>query len=343
MSKVKIRSKILGVGSYVPPQCITNFDLEEMLDTSNKWIVPRTGIKQRYWVKDGEDSNAEMAMKASLQAIENAGITKNDLDMIIYATLSPDHEFPGTACFLQGLMDIPEIPVLDIRQQCSGFIYAMSIADMYIRNGVYKNILIVGSEIHSRGLEKTPRGRDVSVLFGDGAGACVLSATEVNDPAKDSHLMSTHLHADGKYAKELWVPAPGSGFKTPERLEMSMIEEGLHYPAMNGKKVFVHAVKRMGEVLLECLQHNKVPSIDDIDLVLFHQANLRINEAVSERFKIPAEKVFNTIDRFANTTAATIPIGMAEAIKAGKLKPGMLVAISVFGSGFTWGAALLRF
>ena len=335
-----LRSRILSTGMYVPPGRVTNEDLSRIMDTSDEWIRQRTGIEQRFWVQ-GDEATSDLALKAAEIAIQRAGIDKSQIEMIILATLSPDHEFPGTACFLQKKLGIPGIPALDVRQQCTGFIYSMSIADQFIRNGVYKNILVVGAEIHSKGLEKNDRGRDVTVLFGDGAGAIVLGAVEVKDPKNDSYILSTHLHADGSFAEELWTPAPGPG-NSKERVGSKELEEGLHWPKMNGKTVFMHAVKRMPEALMEGLKANQL-SPSDIDLFVFHQANLRINDMIAKQFEIPDEKVFNTIQKFANTTAATIPIGLDEAVRAGKLKKGMLVASAAFGSGFTWGSAIYRF
>jgi 3-oxoacyl-[acyl-carrier-protein] synthase-3 len=325
---------------YVPPKVVTNFDLEKMMDTSDEWIQKRTGIVERHWV-DAATSTSDLAEKAALKAIEKAGIHKESIDMIIFATLSPDHDFPGSGCFLQAKLGLGNIPCFDIRQQCSGFLYGMSLADSFIRNGQYKTILLVGAEVHSKGLDKTSKGRDVSVLFGDGAGAAILTRTEVKSK-NDSQIFSTHLFADGSHAKELWVAAPGSGFNNDARFSQSMLDEGLHFPYMNGKNVFQHAVKRMAECLILGLKQNNF-SIDDIDLFLFHQANLRINQFLAQELKIPEEKIFNTIQKYGNTTAATIPIGMDDAQTAGKLKPGMLVASAAFGSGFTWASAVYRF
>ena len=336
-----LRSKILGTGMYVPEKIVTNDDLSAMLETSDEWIRQRTGIEQRHWVDfKSKTSTSDLGLEAAKIALKNSGVDKSEIDMIILATLSPDHELPGTACFLQKKLEVPGIPALDVRQQCTGFIYSLSIADQYIRSGTYKKILIVGAEIHSRGLQKTPKGRDVSVLFGDGAGAVVVGATEVKDAAKDSHILSTHLHADGAFAEELWTPFPGSA-QAGNRVEASMLEDGSIWPAMNGKTVFTHAVKRMPEVLLEALAKNNL-KIEDIDLFVFHQANLRINDMIAKQFEIPSDKVFNTIQKYANTTAATIPIGLDEAVRVGKLKKGMLVASAAFGSGFTWASAIYR-
>lgn len=337
----ELRSKITGVGGYVPPRVVTNHDLEKMIETSDEWITQRSGIRERRWAL-GDQTNADLALEASKLALEAAQLKKTELDLIIFATLNPDHFFPGNGVFLQEKMDLPGIPVLDIRQQCSGFIYALSIADQYIRTGTYRQVLVVGSEIHSRGLDKTTRGRDVTVLFGDGAGAVVMSAAEVSNPKQDSYLYSAHLHADGRGAKNLWIPAPGPAMHPEERITAAMIDEGLVYPKMDGRKVFIEAVTWMAEVLKEGLTKNSL-SISDIDLFLFHQANLRINEAVAEQLNIPASKVFNTIQKFGNTTAATIPLGMSEALAAGVLKKGMRVAMAAFGSGYTWASAVMRY
>ncbi|WP_127715813.1 3-oxoacyl-ACP synthase III family protein [Halobacteriovorax sp. HLS] len=336
---MKIHSRISGVGSFVPPKVYTNHDLEKMMDTTDEWIVQRTGIEQRHWV-DENTSTSDLALEASKQAIADAGLANEDIDMIVFATLSPDHDFPGTGCFLQEKLGVSDISVFDIRQQCTGFLYGLSLADKFISSGSHKNVLVVGAEVHSKGLDKTPRGRAVSVLFGDGAGAVVMSATTVDDKSKDSHIMTSNLHADGSFAKELWVAAPGNALG-PDRMNQAMIDENLHFPQMNGKTVFVHAVKRMAETLMKSCAEQGV-KIEDVDLFLFHQANLRINSKVAEVLNIPEEKIFNTIQKYGNTTAATIPLGMHDAIKAGKLKPGMLVASAAFGSGFTWASAIWR-
>jgi 3-oxoacyl-[acyl-carrier-protein] synthase-3 len=334
-------SKILGVGSYVPPQIWTNDDLKKLMDTTDEWVQQRTGIKQRHWVdQDSTTSSSDLALEAANRALTASGVRKEELDMVIFATLSPDHEFPGTACFFQAKLGVPGIPALDVRQQCTGFLYGMSIADQFIRSGMYKKILLVGAEVHSKGLDKSTRGRDVAVLFGDGAGAVVIGVVDGPVDRNSSQILSTHLHADGRFAKELWIQVPGMDHPG-DRLSVDRLVDGQQYPQMNGKTVFVHAVKRMPEVLMEGLQANGL-KIQDVDLFVFHQANLRINEMVAKQLEIPEEKVFNTIDRFGNTTAATIPIGLDEAVKVGKLKPGMLVASVAFGSGFTWASAVFR-
>lgn len=334
-------SKILGTGSYLPPRVWKNDDLKALMDTSDEWIFQRTGIRERRWVdQDSNICSSDLALEAATRALESAQVAKEELDMVIVATLSPDHDFPGVACFLQAKLGVPGIPALDVRQQCTGFIYGMSIADQFIRTGMYKKILLIGAEVHSKGLDKSTRGRDVSVLFGDGAGAVVLGACEGVVDRSSSQIFSTHLHADGSFAKELWVPEPGMEHPG-DRLTVERLQDGMQYPQMNGKTVFTHATRRMPEAVLEALSANGF-KVEDVDLFIFHQANLRINEFVAKQLMIPEEKVFNTIGRFGNTTAATIPIGFDEAIKAGKLKPGMLVVSAAFGSGFTWASAAIR-
>ena len=336
---MSINCRFAGIGSYLPEKVFTNQDLEKMMDTNDEWIRQRTGIEERRWVtKENNMSTSDLALKASEKALSQAGISAKDLDMIIFATLSPDHDFPGTGCFLQAKLDCPGIPALDIRQQCTGFIYGLSIANNFLMSGKYKNILLVGSEVHSKGMNMTTEGRDISVLFGDGAGAVVLQATD----DKSKGILATDLHADGTSAKELWMPAPGTGFDTLTRLTDDMVNEGLLFPFMNGKNVFVNAVKRMCESLTTTLKTANL-SIDDIDIFFFHQANLRINSKVAEILKIPEEKVFNTIQKTGNTTAATIPLCMDWAQDAGVLKEGMTVASAAFGSGYTWGSAVWRY
>ncbi len=334
------QSYISGVGAYVPERSLTNFDLEESLDTSDEWIQQRTGIVKRHWV-EGSVATSDLALKASEEALTSAGLKKEDIDCIIFATLSPDHDFPGSGCFLQAKLGLEGIPAFDIRQQCTGYLYGLSMADSFIKSGVYKNVLLVGAEVHSKGLDRTPEGRNVAVLFGDGAGATILSRKEAGADT-ESHIIAYDLHADGQHAKELWVAAPGTGNGPDHRLSPAMLEEKLHYPFMNGRQVFMHAVKRMAESLTNTLKKNNV-TVDDVDLFLFHQANLRINDKVGEMMGIPAEKVFNTIQDYGNTTAATIPLGMRDAVKAGKLEKGMLVGMAAFGSGFTWGSGLMRY
>jgi 3-oxoacyl-[acyl-carrier-protein] synthase-3 len=337
--KMKTYSKIAGVGHYVPPKIITNDDLAKIygIDTSDEWITQRSGIKQRHFVDEGT-TNTDLAIEASKIALQRAGISKDEIDLVIYATLSPDHDFPGNGCFFQSKFGLKSgTPAIDVRNQCSGFLYSLSIANSFIKAGTYKKILVIGSEIHSRGLNLTTQGRDVAVLFGDGAGACVVVDADEKDT---SGIYDITLHADGAFAKELWLEAPGNAFH-PKRITKEMIDDGRIYPKMNGKLVFLHAVRKMPEALNFVLEKTGIKT-GDIDLFVPHQANIRINEAVAEALNIPKEKCFNTIDRFGNTTAATIPIGLSCAVEEGKLKSGMLVAMAAFGSGFTWAAGLMR-
>ena len=332
------RSRITGTGSYLPDRVVTNEELGRRFGVEPEWIHERSGIRERRWV-EGTTTTSDLAVEASCRAINAAGLDPGQIDMIILATISPDHDFPGTACFTQAKLGVPGIPTLDIRQQCTGFIYALSIADAFIRTDQADRVLVIGAEIHSKGLDLSPKGKEISILFGDGAGAVVIEATAPDKP-DDPQLYSTHLHADGSQAKTLWAEAPSQGF-SGARISIEDLEAGRHFPQMNGKSVFLNAVRRMPESIEEALEHNR-RTLDEVDVFLFHQANLRINEAVARRMEIPSDKLFTTIDRFANTTAATIPIGMDIAVQEGSLRPGMLVAASAFGSGFTWGSALLR-
>ncbi len=328
------RTVVAGTGFYVPDRVVTNEELTHLMDTSDEWIVERTGIRERRWVPEGM-SGAEMARRAAEMALDEAGMEAGDLDAIVLATLSPDHFFPGTGVFLQRELGIPGTPALDIRAQCSGFVYGLSVADAWIRSGQFERLLLVGVEIHSTGLDVSTRGRDLAVLFGDGAGAVVLAAGE----EEDRGVLSTHIHADGRYAKILWTEVSAS-VKHP-RITPDDLADGRHYPRMDGREVFKHAVSRMPEAVREALDAHGL-SPDDIDLLIPHQANLRISEMLRRRLGLPNDRVFNNIDRYGNTTAATIPIAMAEAVRAGRLHPGDLLAVVAFGSGFTWGSALIR-
>jgi len=333
------RARITGTGSYLPPRVVTNAEIAPLVDVTPEWIVERSGIEQRHWV-EGTVTTSDLAKEASETALSAAGITAQELDMIVLATISPDHDFPGTACFLQDKLNVPGIPAIDVRQQCSGFIYALHQADAYIRLGQAERVLVVGAEIHSKGVDLSPRGKDISVLFGDGAGAVVLESISSPTPA-DPQIHSTHIHADGSYAKALWADYPSQA-SPGHRIRIEDIEAGRHFAHMDGKRVFLNAVKRMPESIDEALKVNGM-NLEDVDLFFFHQANLRINEAVAKRMNIAPERVINTIQRTANTTAATIPICIDSAVQSGELEPGMLIACSAFGSGFTWGSALIRF
>lgn len=329
-------SKISGVGFYVPKNIVKNKDLEDVMNTSDEWIRERTGIEERRWVDDDKLSTSLMGTYAAEEAIKDARIDKNDIDFIIFSTLSPDYYFPGSGVLLQRNLDIKEIGALDIRNQCSGFIYGISVADQFIKSGMYKNILVVGSEIHSGGLDKSPRGRAVSVIFGDGAGAVVISADN-----SGSGILSTHLHSQGKYAEELALLKPSTTFWIDKIID-DKNEDGTGYsPVMNGNFVFKNAVVRFEEVIYEALNFSNLkPS--DISLLIPHQANLRISQYIQKRLRLTDDQVFNNIMKYGNTTAASIPIALNEAIKNNKLKKGDILCLAAFGSGFTWGSALIK-
>ncbi|MCS7019700.1 MAG: beta-ketoacyl-ACP synthase III [Cytophagales bacterium] len=330
-------SKIAGLGFYVPEKVVTNHDLTTFMNTTDEWIVERTGVRKRhYFDPDKGETNFGFAVKASEIALQRAGLTPADIDLIVYATLSPDYYFPGSGVLLQRSMNFRNIAAIDLRAQCSGFIYALSVADQFIKTGMYNHVLVVGSEIHSSGLDYSDYGRHVAVIFGDGAGAAVLSAT--NEPGKG--ILSTHLHSEGKYAEELAVIYPKSSAKNRNPIE-ELRPGGGFYPVMNGQYVFKHAVTRMPEAIMEALEANHYKP-EDIDLLVPHQANARITQAVQQRLGLPDEKVVNNIHNYGNTTAASIPIALCEAWEAGRIKDGDLVCLCSFGSGFTWASALIR-
>ena len=329
-----VRSAVLGTGHYVPERVVTNQDLAELMDTSDEWIRERTGIEERRWVDEGT-TGADMARLASIAALEQAGLEPGGIDAIVLATLSPDHCFPGTSVFLQRELGLTDIPALDIRAQCSGFIYGLSIADAWIKSGQYRNVLLVGVEIQSTGLDVATSGRDMAVLFGDGAGAAVLGVAD----DEDRGVLTTHIHSDGRHAETLWCDV-SSSVRHP-RISEEDLRAGRHYPSMDGREVFKHAVTRMPEAVHEALAACDL-SIEDIDLLIPHQANLRISEMVRRRLGISEERVYNNIQRFGNTTAATIPIALSEVTLQGRLSRGDLLCLVAFGSGFTWGSALIR-
>lgn len=332
------RSRIMGLGHYVPDNVVTNQDLTALMDTSDEWIQERTGIKERRHVSDKEDTTSSMGVKAARIAIEDAGIDKDEIDFIVFATLSPDFYFPGPGVLVQRDLALPTIGALDVRNQCSGFIYGLSVADQFIRSGMYRNILLIGSEVHSRGLDFTTRGRGVSVIFGDGAGAAIISRCEEDDRG----VLSTHLHSEGEHAEELSLLSPGMGKRwITDILKDADPNDASFYPYMNGQFVFKNAVQRFAEVIEEGLKANGLAP-EDIGLLIPHQANLRISQFVQKHFGLEDEQMYNNIMRYGNTTAASIPIALTEARNEGKLNPGDLLVLAAFGSGFTWGSAIIR-
>ncbi|MFA7446749.1 MAG: beta-ketoacyl-ACP synthase III [Flavobacteriaceae bacterium] len=331
-------SKITGLGYYVPDNVVANDDLSKIMDTNDEWIQERTGIKERRHVNNPEQTTTSMGVKAAEVAIQRAGINKEDIDFLIFATLSPDYYFPGPGVLVQRDLGLKTVGALDVRNQCSGFVYAISVADQFIKTGMYKNILVIGSEIHSRGLDMTTRGRGVSVIFGDGAGAAILSREE--DLSKG--VLSTHLHSEGQFAEELALIAPGMGKRwVKDILADNNPDDESYYPYMNGQFVFKNAVVRFSEVINEGLQANNL-QVSDINMLIPHQANLRISQFIQQKFKLTDDQVYNNIQKYGNTTAASIPIALTEAWEQGKIKEGDLVVLAAFGSGFTWGSAIIR-
>ena len=328
------RTRIAAIGTHVPERVVTNHDLTQMMETSDEWIQQRTGIRERRWVGP-EQGATDLALEATQKALRRAEWEAKDIEAIVYATLSPDYFFPGDGCFLQAKLGLPGVPALDVRNQCSGFLYGLSVADAWIRSGQYKRILLIGAEVHSTGLDVSTRGRDVSVIFGDGAGAALLEATE--EPA--SFVLSTHLHADGRFGKDLWTEGPSS-IRHP-RIDYQLLEEGRHFPKMDGQKVFKHAIVRMPEVVHEALKQNNLTT-RDIKVLIPHQANLRISEMVQRSLELRDDQVFNNIQKYGNTTAASIPICLEEAIEVRGVKRGDVIALAAFGAGFTWASALIR-
>ncbi|MCB9262340.1 MAG: ketoacyl-ACP synthase III [Flavobacteriales bacterium] len=329
-------SRIAGMGFYVPENVVTNNELSKLMDTNHEWIVERTGIEERRWVVPGEDTTSGMGVKAAKMAIANAGLQPNDIDFIVFATLSPDYYFPGPGVQVQEALGIGTVGALDVRNQCSGFVYGLSVADQFIKTGMYKNVLVVGSELHSGGLDKTTRGRGVSVIFGDGAGAAVLTACD-----NSRGILSTHLHSQGEHAKELALIGPATNRWVNQIIADNDADDTSYFPYMNGNFVFKHAVTRFPEVIMEALNKNGYqPS--DIDLLVPHQANLRISQFIQKSMKLADNQVYSNIQKYGNTTAASIPIALCEAINEGKVKEGDLVCLAAFGSGFTWASALIR-
>lgn len=332
------RSKITGLGYYVPENVVTNDDLAQLMDTNDAWIVERTGIHERRHKKLEEDTTTGMGVKAARMAIERASLQTDDIDFVIFATLSPDYYFPGPGVLLQRDLGLKTVGALDVRNQCSGFIYALSVADQFVKTGMYKNILVVGSEVHSTGLDMSTRGRGVSVIFGDGAGAAIVSRSE----DQKCGILSTHLHSEGQHAEELALIAPGMGKRwITDVIKDNDPEDTSYFPYMNGQFVFKNAVVRFSEVIMEGLEANQL-EVADIDMLIPHQANLRISQFIQSKFKLSDDQVFNNIQKYGNTTAASIPIALTEAWEQGKIKEGDLVVLAAFGSGFTWGSAVIR-
>ena len=331
------RSRVIGLGSYVPDRVVKNDDFRQWMDTTDAWIRERTGIVERRWVPEGQGlGSSDLGVEAAKLALAEAGLEPKDIQLVIFATLSLDHLFPGTGVFFQRKLGIPAgTAVLDIRQQCTGFVYGLSIADQFIRTGMYDRVLLVGAEVHSTGLDRSDNGRDVTVIFGDGAGAAVLVPSD-----DDRHcVLSTHLHADGTFAEDLWVEHPSSKFFP--QIDHQAIDEGKGYPKMKGRQVFRNACTRLPEVIFEAMAKNGA-TLADLKMLIPHQANLRINEYVAKLIGLPEDKMFNNIQRYGNTTAASIPLAWDEARKEGKVGPGDLVCLAAFGAGYTWASALLR-
>ncbi len=333
------RAAITGTGFWVPERVVTNDDLAAIMDTSDEWITERSGIRERRWLERDADGRtlipgAEMGARAAREAIAAAGIDKDTIDQVIYATLNPDVFFPGNGVFIEHLLELNTAGAMDIRNQCTGFVYGLAAADGFIQSGLARTVLVIGGEIQSTALDLTDRGRDMAVLFADGAGAAIVQATD-----EDRGILASVLHSQGRYARELFAEAPVA--TVTGRMTAAMIAEGRHYPHMNGKMVFQHATRRFGEAIDEVLKKGGV-TIDDVALLIPHQANQRITDAVTARLGLPVERVFSNIARYGNTTAASIPIALAEAVRAGRVKRGDLIVTVAFGSGFTWGANLIR-
>jgi 3-oxoacyl-[acyl-carrier-protein] synthase-3 len=331
-----MNSRILGLGHHVPERVVTNDDLARLMDTSDEWIRQRTGIGERHFTS-GHAGPADLGVVAARKALDAAGIAASDLDLVLFATLSPDVDFPGSGSLLARHLGLRGTPVMDIRNQCSGFVYMLAVADKFIRTGGARRVLVVGAEVHSTGIDLSTAGREVAVIFGDGAGAAVLGA----EPDLGRGVLSTHLHSEGRYADKLMVEVPASRDSPRVTEDMFSGPGSRLWPRMEGRYVFKHAVTRFPEVIREALAANGY-GIADLDLLIPHQANLRISQLVAMGLELPEDKVFNNIDRFGNTTAASIPIALHEAVLAGRVRPGALVCLAAFGAGFTWGAALMR-
>ncbi len=328
-------SKIVGTGHFVPERVVTNEELSEYMDTSDEWIIERTGIRERRFIDPSKDTLANMASKATKQALEKAKMEASDIDFIVFATITPDYFFPGSGVLLERELGLETTPSIDIRNACSGFIYALSVGDQFIKTGMYKNVLVIGGEIQSTALDLTTRGRATAVIFGDGVGAAILSASDTPG------ILSTHLHADGRFAEELYVKDPGSSRPREERQPEQIMDTSTYKVYMNGNVVFKHAVVRFQEVIQEALDANGMKK-EDIDLLIPHQANLRISNYLQQKLGLSDEKIYNNIMRYGNTTAGSIPIALNEAAEEGKIKSGDIICLAAFGSGFTWASALIK-
>jgi 3-oxoacyl-[acyl-carrier-protein] synthase-3 len=328
------RTRFLGTGLAVPDRVVTNDELSRLMDTTDEWIRTRTGIQERRWVTEGE-TGVELGLKASERALEMAGLAPGDLDAIVYATSSPDHFAPGNGVYLQRMLGMATVPALDVRAQCSGFIYALSVADSWIRTGQFRRILVVGSEVQSTGLELSSAGRHVAVIFADGAGAVVLGA----DNSANGGILAFDLHSEGAHAEKLWVDSPGSMYHP--RVSHQQIDAGRQYLEMDGKEVFRHAVVRMPESVRAVLS-SAGQTLEDLSLLLAHQANLRISEVMQKNLGLRDDQVYNNIMWYGNTTAATIPIALDECVRGERLRPGDLLVMTAFGSGFMWGSVAVR-
>ena len=328
------RSRISGVGFHVPPRVVTNADLEKLMDTTDEWIVERTGIRERRYVDPGVGVT-DLALEAARKTLAAAGRRAADVDFIVFASITRDYAFPGCGPLLQERLGLPTIGALDVHNACSGFLYGLAVADSFVRLGQHRCVLVVGAEVQSTGLDFTSAGRDMAVLFGDGAGAVLVEPGEEDGRG----LLAWALHAEGAHARELWAEAPTS--RVPGRITPAMLAEGRHFPRMNGRVVFKHAATRFTEVIHEVLD-KAGHTLDEVRLIVPHQANKRISDAVAQRLGVPAAKVFQNIDRYGNTTAASVPIALAEAHEQGRIEPGDLVVLAAFGGGFAWAAAALH-
>ena len=333
MSEVR-NIRIAGTGMYVPPRRVTNQDLEKLMDTSDEWIRKRSGIETRYHAEE-DVSTSELGVLAAREAIEKAGVSPGDIDLVITATLSPDHYFPGIGVQIQHGLGMSTTPAMDVRNQCSGFLYGLETARAFIASGQADRVLVVCAEIHSKLIDMSTKGRDIAVLFGDGAAALVVEPSTYGGQG----VLSSRLHAEGRYADRLWIDKPGTAGK--EFLTEEHVREGLHLPRMDGRYVFKHATTRLEQVVRAILDSGKL-AVSDINCFLFHQANLRINEHVAKSMGIPTDKLLNNINKFGNCSSASLPMLIHEAVVRGTIREGDLICLGAFGSGFTWGGMLLR-